>query len=134
VRVFLDTNVLVSAFTARGLCEHLFRYLVTEHEVMTGAVNLEELQGVLVARFHASDVHIRLVESLLQDQVIVPRPPAPSSLPLRDPDDAWVLASAVEGSADMLVTGDSDLLVLAAQSPLPILTPRAAWERLRQGA
>ena len=51
MKVFLDTNVLVSAFTARGLCTDLFRYLLAEHEVMTGEVNLVELRRVLAEHF-----------------------------------------------------------------------------------
>lgn len=132
MRVFLDTNVLVSAFTARGLCEALFRHLVAEHEVTTGEVNLQELQRVLAARFHATEPQIRPVTGQLRDQVVVPRPAAPSPLSIRDPDDAWVLASAEAGAAELLVTGDRDLLDIAVQFSIPILTPRAAWERLRQ--
>ena len=131
MRVFLDTNVLVSAFTARGLCADLFRVLLAEHDVLTGEVNLAELRRVLADHFHASDHQLTVVESQLRDQVVVPRPPTPSELPVRDPDDAWVLASAMAGGADLLVTGDKDLLSVAAHVALPILTPREAWERLR---
>ncbi len=133
MKVFLDTNVLVSAFTARGLCADLFRYLVAKHELLIGEVNLVELRRVLSTHFRASDAQIDLVESLLQGYTVIPRPSRPSSVPVRDPDDAWVLASAVAGVADMLVTGDNDLLVLGADSPVPVLSPRAAWERFRQG-
>lgn len=35
--------------------------------------------------------------------------------------------------ADMLVTGDRDLLQIAGAVPLPSLTPRLAWEQLRGG-
>ncbi len=131
MKVFLDTNVLVSAFTARGLCTDLLRFLLAEHDVMTGEVNLVELRRVLTEHFHASDRQLAFVERQLRDQLVVPRPTAPSPLPLRDPDDAWVLASAIAGAADVLVTGDKDLLTVAAHSPLPILSPREAWERLR---
>jgi putative PIN family toxin of toxin-antitoxin system len=131
VRVFLDTNVLVSAFTARGLCADLFRQLLAEHDVMTGEVNLVELRRVLVNNFQASDNQVGVVEEQLRDQLVVPRPAAPNALYLRDPDDAWVLASALAGAADLLVTGDKDLLSVAADAPLPILSPREAWERLR---
>ena len=131
MKVFLDTNVLVSAFTARGLCTDLLRFLLAEHDVMTGEVNLVELRRVLTEHFHASDRQLAFVERLLRDQLVVPRPTAPSPLPLRDPDDAWVLASAIAGAADVLVTGDKDLLIVAAHSPLPILSPREAWEWLR---
>lgn len=131
MRVFLDTNVLVSAFTARGLCADLFRYLLAEHDAMTGEVNLVELRRVLAKHFHASEHQLAVVEGQLRDQLVVPRPAAPSKLHLRDADDAWVLASAVAGAADLLVTGDKDLLMVAARAPLPIRTPREAWERLR---
>ena len=131
MKVFLDTNVLVSAFTARGLCTDLLRFLLAEHDVMTGEVNLVELRRVLAEHFHASDRQLAFVERQLRDQMVVPRPTTPSPLPLRDPDDAWVLASAIAGAADVLVTGDKDLLTLAAHSPLAILSPREAWEWLR---
>jgi putative PIN family toxin of toxin-antitoxin system len=131
VKVFLDTNVLVSAFTARGLCTDLLRLLLAEHDVMTSEVNLVELRRVLAEHFHASDRQLAFVERQLRDQMVVPRPAAPSPLPLRDPDDAWVLASAIAGAADLLVTGDKDLLTVAAHSALPILSPREAWEWLR---
>ena len=132
MKIFLDTNVLVSAFTARGLCEDLFRYLVATHEIMTGEVNLQELCRVLAARFQASPAQVEFVESQLRDQTIVPKPAVPSTVELRDPDDGWVLASAEVGGAEMLISGDRDLLAVAGQSSVPILSPRAAWEQLRQ--
>lgn len=131
MRVFFDTNVLVSAFTARGLCADLFRLVLSEHELVTGEVNLIELRRVLGEHFHASGAQLVNVEGQLRDQVIVPRPITPSTLPIRDPDDSWVLASAIAGEADLLVTGDKDLLTVRLKAPLEILTPREAWERLR---
>ncbi len=131
MKVYLDTNVLVSAFTARGLGADLLRYLLAEHDVMTGEVNLGELRRVLAEHFHAAESQLAVVEGQLRDQLVVPRPAAASPLPLRDPDDALVLASAIAGAADLLVTGDKDLLTLAARAPLPIVTPREAWQRLR---
>jgi predicted nucleic acid-binding protein len=52
-------------------------------------------------------------------------------VPVRDPDDGWVLASAIAGGADLLVTGDNDLLAVADQVPIPVLDPRGCWDRLR---
>jgi putative PIN family toxin of toxin-antitoxin system len=129
--VFLDTNVLVSAFATRGLCADLMRLLLVEHEVLTGEVNLAELRRVLLGRFDAPEAQVEQVEELLRDQTIIPTPGEPLPLPIRDADDAWVLASAVAGAADLLVTGDRDLLVLADVAPVAIVTPRAAWQRLR---
>jgi len=131
VKVYLDTHVLVSAFTARGLCADLVRLLLGEHELLTGEVNLVELRQVLVERFGASQKLASSVESQLRDQIVIGRPAEPTNIALRDADDAWVLASALSSDAELLVTGDRDLLSVAALVDLPIVTPRAAWERLR---
>ena len=53
MKVFLDTNVLVSAFMARGLCADLFRYVLAEHEVLTGEVSLVEFRRILRHKFVA---------------------------------------------------------------------------------
>lgn len=131
MRVFLDTNVLISAFAARGLCADLMRLLLAEHNVLTGEVNLVELRRVLTKRFRATAAQVDVIEQLLRDQTVIPKPAALLSLKVRDAEDAWVLASAVAGAADLLVSGDQDLLVLANRAPLPILSPRDAWSRLR---
>jgi putative PIN family toxin of toxin-antitoxin system len=133
VRLFFDTNVLISAFTTRGLSTDLFRLVVAEHELLTGEVNLIEFRRVLRERFNVPPAEIALVEDQLRAHTIVARPPAPSDLPLRDPDDAWVLASALAGGAELLVTGDKDLLSVAERAPLPIVGPRGCWDRLRPG-
>jgi uncharacterized protein len=131
VRVFLDTNVLISAYMARGLCADLLRHVLAEHELLTGEVNLAELRRVLGERFHAQAALIAAVEAELRDNTIIPKPSRPSTLPIRDPDERWVLASAVDGQADMLVMGDKDLLTVANASPIPIVDPRGCWDRLR---
>jgi hypothetical protein len=56
---------------------------------------------------------------------VVPKPEAPSELPIRDPGDRWILASAIDAKADVLITGDEDLLDIAVFAPLPVLAPRA---------
>lgn len=132
MRVFLDTNVLVSALTARGISADVFRLILTEHEMLTGEVNLVELRRVLRDRMRVPASQVDAAEQLLREQTIIPRPDRPLAIKVRDPDDTWVLASAVAGAADVLVTGDKDLLSIAKAAPLPILNPRAFWESLRQ--
>ena len=131
MKLYFDTNVLVSAFTARGLCADLMRVVLAEHELVTGEVNLRELDRVLVEKFHAPKAVAASVGNQLRDHTVIAVPDAPSNISVRDPDDAWVLASALASGAHMLVTGDQDLLAIAASVPFPVLTPRRAWEQLR---
>ena len=132
MKVFFDTNVLVSAYTARGLSVDLFRLVLTEHELVAGEVNLLEFRRVLGQRFKVPEPEVVQAERELCEHTIVPKPSAPLDLQIRDPDDTWVLASAVRGQADVLVTGDRDLLDVAESSPIPILTPRDCWQWLRR--
>jgi uncharacterized protein len=131
MKVFLDTNVLVSAFTTRGLSADVVRLILTEHELLTGEVNLTELDRVLHKRMGVPSPQVARVLQLLRDQTIVPRPKTSPDVTVRDPDDAWVLASALAGGADVLVTGDQDLLVLHGAVSLPVLSPRGFWELVR---
>ena len=108
MRVFLDTNVLVSAFATRGLCADLLRHILAEHDLITGEVIIVELRRVLRDRIKVPGPMITAIEQLLRDQIVVPKPSEPHPLPIRDPDDRWVLASAVAGKADVIVTSDSD--------------------------
>jgi putative PIN family toxin of toxin-antitoxin system len=133
VRVFLDTNVLVSAFATRGLCADVFRTVLAEHDLIVGEVVLEELERVLTTRFSVPGSTVAEVLGLLREQEVVARPARPADVSIADPDDAWVLASAQLGKVQFLVTGDQDLLELGKIEDLEILTPRGFWERLRAG-
>ena len=47
MRVFLDTNVLVSALATRGLCAELYERLLTEHEVVIGEPVVAEVLDII---------------------------------------------------------------------------------------
>lgn len=130
MRVFLDTNVLVAAFATRGLCADVTRVVLAEHQLITGEVVLVELRQVLGRRIKLPVATIDDILALLRDQEVVPKPRKPSEVPVRDPDDRWILASATAGRADVLVTDDQDLLDVADKAPLPILNPRGFWNLL----
>lgn len=130
MRVFLDTNVLVAAFATRGLCADVMRVVLAEHQFITGEVVPRELRKALGRRVKLPTATIEDILGLIREQEVVPKPRKPSDLPIRDLDDRWILASALAGHADVLVTGDRDLLDLADQAPLPVLDPRAFWDLL----
>lgn len=133
MRVFLDTNVLVSAFATRGLCADVFRHIVAEHSLVTGEVVLKELRRVLRTRIRLPIRTIDAIEDFLREQEVVPRPDKAANIALRDPDDKWILASALAAKVDVLVTGDRDLLDLGPNAPIRILDPRGFWTLIREG-
>jgi putative PIN family toxin of toxin-antitoxin system len=129
VKVFLDTNVLASAFATRGLCADVLQATLAEHELLVGDVVLVELKKALREKFHVPADVVKETEAFLRQFTVVPKPKKHLDLGIRDPDDEWVVASAVASGADVVVTGDKDLTSLK-KSPVDILTPRQFWERL----
>jgi uncharacterized protein len=134
VRVFLDTNVLVSAYASRGLCADVLRLVLAEHELICAEVVLEEVQRILRQKIRLAPEIVQDVIEFLREAHVEPRPSTLPELSVRDPDDAWVLASAIQAEAEVLITGDPDLLDIAAEvKSIQILNPRGFWELNRVG-
>jgi len=61
---------------------------------------------------------------------VVPAPAIPLPASLRDPDDLAVLACALAAEAEVIITGDKDLLVLGSFREIPIIDAAEALKRL----
>ncbi len=132
MRVALDTNVLVAAVATRGLCADVVNLIMAEHELILGEAVLTELKRVLRKKMRVPAVVIDEFESLLRrESRVVPKAKA-FVVAIRDKSDIPVLSEAIAGNAEILITGDRDLLDIAEQLPIQILTPRAWWEELRR--
>lgn len=133
MKIFTDTNVLVSAFTARGLCADLLEVILADHQLMTGEFVLNELNRVLTNKLNIPENKASSVLSFLRKHHVEPLPDKPSEVKVRDEDDRWVLESAIRAKADILVTGDKDLLEISKDvSKLKIISPRGFWELLQK--
>ena len=133
MKVFLDTNVLVSGFTTRGLCADLIRLVLAEHELVVGEVVLKELERVLTRKIELPAETIQEIVASLEQQTVQPTPKTVPTSPVRDEDNQWVLASALAAKAEVLVTGDNDLLDVADQvSGLTITDPRGFWNLVKK--
>ena len=132
-RICLDSNVLVAAFIARGLCADLLRLVLSEHDLVIPEVVAEEVRRVLATKLKASRSALSAVEAVFARCSMVPDTREPCPISLRDPDDERVLASALAAGVEILVSGDQDLLVVAEESPIRILSPRAFLTLVRGG-
>jgi putative PIN family toxin of toxin-antitoxin system len=81
-------------------------------------------------RYHLTLTDIRDFVALLTTAGIVVSNPRKMSILLRDPDDLPVLACALTGEADYIVTGDNDLLELKSFEGIEILRPTQFLHRL----
>jgi putative PIN family toxin of toxin-antitoxin system len=129
VRVVLDTNVFVAAVVADGLCRDLVRVRVLPHTIITSEPLLRELRTTLRNKFAAGPDELPLLSQLNEEAEII-RPARLRERVCRDKGDDVVLATALAGKADVIVTGDDDLLVLKEFRRVRILSPRQFLELL----
>lgn len=131
MKICLDTNVVVSAMATRGLGADLFHAILAEHELVLGETVLDELQRVLRQKLRVPANTVEEVERLLRGQATVVKARGARRLKGLDETDSAVVAEAVAGEADVLVSGDKDVLNLT-EPPLRIVSPRGLWEVLRR--
>jgi putative PIN family toxin of toxin-antitoxin system len=131
-RVVIDTNVLISSlfFTASTPAQAVER-AVTKAQLLATTETLRELLGKLHSpkfdRYVSRERRDALLERLasLVEIIAVVQPIRAS----RDPRDDKFLEAAVNGRADVIVTGDKDLLDLNPFRGIAILTPAAYLAR-----
>lgn len=131
MRVFLDTNVLASATATRGLCADVLRSTTEFHELIISEHLLTELERTLRQKFKAPpDLVADTLWLLRQDTTLASSEPA-ATLGLKHLGDIATVSAALNGGADVLVTGDKEVLELRKVGALEILSPRQFWEKQR---
>lgn len=131
MRVFLDTNVLASAVATRGICADVLQVALAEHEVIVSEQVLTELSRALQEKFRTSAELAKETDEFLRREAEVVGDAPKLEITIRDEDDARIVEQAVSGGADVLVTGDRDLIEMGESRPVRILTPRGFWDLLR---
>jgi putative PIN family toxin of toxin-antitoxin system len=126
----LDTNVLLAAFATRGLCEAIFAVCIDAHELVLSEAILSETARHLSGKFKLGRDPADEILSFLREHAQIVAPADVPADACRDPDDRAILGTAVAAGAGALVTGDDDLLSLGQYAGIPILSPRAFYDRL----
>jgi putative PIN family toxin of toxin-antitoxin system len=123
VKLVVDTNVLIAGLATEGLCRDIVKRCLPGFELFASRALLEELVETLREKFRLSPDDLPLLE-IYENHATVITPQPPTKLGCRDADDDEVLATALEAKADIILTGDKDLLVLKEFRGIKILSPR----------
>ena len=127
-RIVLDTNVLISGIlSGSSLPAQALERAITDGQLLAATATLHELMATLLsAKFD------RYVSREGRDALLLRLAPLVEIVEIvqtirasRDPNDDKFLEVAVNGRADVLVTGDRDLLKLHPFRGIAILTPAA---------
>lgn len=136
MRAVADTNVIVRALIRpRGTVGPvLLRLRQGDYTLLYSDSLLEELADVLNRprirdkyRLTNNDIQTVLALILLRGEAVTPDQ---TITICRDPKDNKFLEVAVAGRADVIVTGDDDLLVLHPFAGIPIVSPSTFLQML----
>ena len=131
MKVFLDTNVLVSALSTHGLCSDVLREILSDHQLIISSFLIVELKRVLTEKIQLPKELINESISFLRYIGEISDPLNRPNIDITDQDDIPLIHSALYGEADLFVTGDKELLSLKVVNKMMVVSPRAFWELLR---
>jgi len=136
VRVVIDTNVVISSIVFRtGRLAWIREALGTTLTPVVSTETLAELVRVLSYPKFGLSIELQKIALTFYmehaEPLAEPRPRA--KLPkCRDPKDEMFLRLAYAAKVDAIVTGDDDLLALAGESHIPILSPSELAARIKK--
>jgi uncharacterized protein len=135
MKVVLDTNVWVSAWLWRGLPNSLIHLARREEiQICISESLFTELENTLSYKKlqkKIQSLNLTKEQLLIGTREITSIYPIPNlNVPeLRDPDDIIVLATAIAGNAEVIITGDQDLLILQEYQNIQIMTAKNFLKR-----
>ena len=126
MKVFLDSNVWLSAVVFPGMCSELLLELDARgHRLLTTALVREEVRAVRERKFQRHAAALERFDALWACAQCEPDVTDPA-----DDADARLVAAAFEAGASMFITGDQRVLGWDPQGGMRVLSPRQAWERV----
>ena len=125
MRIVLDTNILIGALITKGTPpDRLYRaWLRGEIELVTSTAQIAEVADVLarprLQKYFDVGEAAAIVENIDTRALILDDPPDVDLSP--DPKDNPILAAAIAGKADLIVSGDKKhMLALGAGGAWPL--------------
>lgn len=120
----LDTNVLVSAVISDGKARELLKKgIAGNYGIVTSDLILNELTMVLHRpKFKTTDEEIQRVVAALGQTADVVVVKTKIEVVKEDPKDNMVIETALDGEAQLIVTGDNHLLAIETYGKIEIVT------------
>ena len=132
MKIVLDSNVIIAAFAARGLCDALFESCLGNHDIILCEEILSEIANNLKRKISLPGDVILQILQLLRSHATLVTPQKVDIKACRDKKDLMVLGSAIAGKVQYVITGDKDLLSVGKFKDIKIVDPRTFWKELKR--
>jgi uncharacterized protein len=135
MRVVIDTNIWLSALLWGGQPNLIIKLIekqqiqaISSENILTELTDIlqkpklqKRLSQLQLSADEVVNVAKRLMTLVAIEQIIIPE--------LRDPKDQMVLATAIAGAVQVVISGDKDLLVLHPYANISIVLPKEFLSR-----
>ena len=128
MRVVFDSSVWIAALISSGTSKDAVAEALESCEVFISEYILGEVDRVLARKIGADLPERRRVQRWIRESAQAADPKPVDGLACRDPKDLPILWLALAVHADLLVTGDQDLLSLKDIRGIRIVPPAAFWQ------
>jgi len=128
LKVFLDTNVWLSATVFAGLCEAILIECHQRDWLLTTKLVQSEAHEVLGRKFPHLPQSLALFDAIWSEATCVQDLDEPA-----DDNDVRLVRAASLAGAEVFVTGDKRVLTWGGEGNTQILSPREAWMQLFAG-
>jgi uncharacterized protein len=131
MKLLLDSNVIISALSARGLCNAIFELCIEKHELVISNSIISEITDILKNKFKAPESTLIDFKKYINEFFIIVADKNDIDV-CRDKNDNKILSVAVDNNVLYIITGDNDLLILKEIKGIKIINPRTFWEISRK--
>ncbi len=127
MKLFFDTNVIISGSITQGYSFEVIKDAIYKHEVYYTEHLLKEIKEVLLLKYSFSESIHQATLSIIKKYFLKGKTAGIVKKICRDPDDNQILSDALANGIDILITGDKDLLVLKECEGMKIILPKQYW-------
>lgn len=124
MKIVLDTNVILSSFLTEGIAHKIFNHCVINHSIYLSDYIVNELTRILTKKFKVKNSELNELLNFIESFLINVKPDNLIPDVCRDKNDNQILQLAEYIKADIIISGDNDLLVLKKFKNTNILSPR----------
>ncbi|MEI6409677.1 MAG: putative toxin-antitoxin system toxin component, PIN family [Bacteroidota bacterium] len=125
MRVLIDSNLWISALISRSMRVRIERLIADDRlEILADAKLFTEIEEVAARPKFSKYLNAPLVSDFIQilrERVLIVETKSEVHV-CRDPNDDFLLAICLDGDAEYLISGDSDLLSIGLFSKTQILS------------
>ena len=129
MKIIFDTNVIISALITHGLSYRVLDICIDKHVLFISDWIINELNEILYKKFNLNHPELDRIINFLYHSFIKITPQGNKPTICRNVEDNNILFLADSVNADIIITGDDDLLILEKYKNIKILTPREFIEK-----